>query len=296
MSSRYWGYLGPTGEGGPVSTDELALFLRERLITVDTPVRPAEGMRWEPLAYWLPELAPFAARPDDARARLDPGPSNSPQPFADQPVEPRAPAALEEPPFVLAPAPGPAAPSSRRGWTDRAPHPWRRYGARLLDAAVLGYPTALLLGAIGGVVAPTQTQGVITFLTTDLWGRVADIMLNVLLVIPAHAILLGLTGSTPGKWLFGIRIVRPDGRPIGVFTAFWRELRVWFQGLAMGIPFVSLFTLFAGFSWLKDDGHTPWDPPKRRVALHRPQGAAQVLLALLGLALLIAVRVWEAQP
>lgn len=31
-----------------------------------------------------------------------------------------------------------------------------------------------------------------------------------------------MKGKTPGKWLFGIRVVRLDGKPIGLWDAFGR--------------------------------------------------------------------------
>ncbi len=277
-----------------MSTDELALFLRERLISIDTPVCPAEGMQWAPLSQWLPELAPFGGR------AFDPLPLPAPRPAAPpslpapgpSPWDPPAPpprAFPEDPtPFALTPAP--AAPT--KGWTDRKPHPWRRYWARMLDIAVMGAATSFMIGVVMEIVAPGQAERWSAFLTNGVVGRLADLLLTLVLVIPGNALLLGLTGGTPGKWLFGIKIVRPDGRPIGVFAALGREVRVWFQGLAMGIPFASLFTLFGAYSWLTEDGYAPWDKPKQRVALHRRGGVGQVVLALLGFALLVAIRAW----
>lgn len=302
MSSRYWGYVGPQGEAGPVSTDELALFLRERLISIDTPVCPVEGMHWAPLSQWLPELAPFGVRASAALPPPAPRPGSLPPPTPflspwESPVAPRpAPPAAPEAPFALTPAQPPVQPALAKGWTDRKPHPWRRYAARMLDLTVVSLVMGALLGVVGLLFAPEPSAKFWQFLGSGPVGKVAEMMLSLLLVIPGNALLLGLTGGTLGKWMFGVKIVRPDGRPIGVLAALWREIRVWFQGLAMGIPFVSLFTLFAGFSWLKDDGHAPWDKPRQRIALHRPAGAWQVFLALVGLALLIAVRVWTLMP
>jgi uncharacterized RDD family membrane protein YckC len=298
MSTRYWAYAGPHGEAGPVSTDELALFLRERLIGVDTPVCPVEGMQWAPLSQWLPELTPFGARsaaplplpapvqPAPALpAPAFPAPAPSPSP---SPWEPPPAAQVEPLPFIVAPAP--ALPKS--GWTDRKAHPWRRYWARMLDVSVIGFVTWAVIGFVVGVVAPEPGKAFFAIFKQPIVGPLLDGLLTLVVAIPGTALLLGLTGGTPGKWLFGVKIVRPDGRPIGVAAALWREIQVWFRGLGMGIPLVALFTVFGGYSWLKDDGYAPWDKPRQRVALHRPAGFAQFVLFWLGLALLIAVRVW----
>lgn len=292
MSQRYWGYAGPHGEAGPVSTDELALFLRERLITVDTPVCPIEGMNWAPLSHWLPELAPFGVRGAGPTPLPAPGPSPwDPIPQAPPPQSPPPLALPQDPtPFILTPAPA----SAVRGWTDRKPHPWRRYWARMLDIAVMGGVTWFVIGFVAGAVAPEPTKRFFDFLTSGPLGKIADALLTLVVAIPGNAILLGLTGGTLGKWLFGIKVVRPDGRPIGVAAALWRELRVWVQGQAMGVPLISLFTLFGAYSWLNDDGHAPWDKPRQRAALHRPAGALQILLILIGLVLLFSIRAWIA--
>lgn len=294
MSTRYWGYAGPHGEAGPVSTDELAFLLRERLIGVDTAIRPAEGMRWEPLSYWLPELAPFATAA--AGATVSPPPVNHtppPPPSAsplEAPVERPAQPWVEEDaePFVLTP---PVERSLSAGsWTDRAPHPWRRYWARALDTAVMGGITWVLIGFVLAIVAPEPSERFFAFMEQPL-GRLVDMLLTIVVAMPGNALLLGLSGGTLGKWLFGIRITRPDGRPIGVFTALWRELRVWVQGLGLGVPLLSLVTMICGHVWLSKDGHTPWDPPRKRLATHRRVGVWQVLLMIIGLALLVAIRV-----
>jgi uncharacterized RDD family membrane protein YckC len=58
-----------------------------------------------------------------------------------------------------------------------------------------------------------------------------------------------LVGYTPGKALLGLRIVRQDGRPIGVGRAIFRYLGYW----------ISAIPLFLGFIWiLFDRQHEGW--------------------------------------
>lgn len=297
MSTRYWGYAGPHGQAGPVSTEELALLLRERMIGAETAVSPVEGAQWAPLAQWLPELVPFATRsapvaPPAQAPVLPPVATEAPvlpwEP-APQPALP-VPFAEESLPFALAPA-QPVAPMAKGAWTDRKPHPWRRYFARMLDLSLTGAVTWMVIGFVWGMLAPAQSTAFFAWLSQPL-GRLVDVLLTMIVVMPGNALMLGLTGFTPGKWLFGVRVVRPDGRPIGLGPALWRELRVWVQGLALGIPLLSLITHIAGYHWLASDGHTPWDPPRRRLALHRKMGLWQVLLILVGLVVFVAIRLW----
>lgn len=313
MSTRYWIYAGPHGDGGPVSTDELALLLRERMLTVSTPVRPVSQMSWAPLAQWLPELAPFAvqqaapppAPPPAPRPQPAPTPQPRPAPPPQSPPPPQpqprpAPQPrFEEPPPLRfePPPPAPVEPPQlppplppKGSWTDRSPHPWRRYLARMFDTLVTGSVTWIAISMVMFVVAPFQAERFFALFKGPV-GGILDAMLTLVAVIPGNALMIGLTGVSVGKWLFGVKVVRPDGRPIGFLAAFGRELQVWFNGLFFGAPFISLFTLIGSYSQLKEAKVAAWDPPRRRVVLHRPMNALQVCLILLAVPALIAARV-----
>lgn len=307
MSTRYWIYAGPHGDGGPVSTDELALLLRERMLTTATPVRPVSQLAWMPLAEWLPELAPFAVPavtsppqpppqppqreplPPPQPSPWTPAPQPAPQPQAPPPTwrpEPEPPIRLTEPP----PSPATPPPLPRKGeWTDARPHPWRRYLARMFDNLVVGSVTWLAISTLLFIIAPEHAERFFGFIKGPL-GPIADIMLTLVAVIPGNALMIGLTGVSPGKWLFGIKVVRPSGRPIGFLAALGREIQVWCNGLFFGVPLMSLFTLGGSYLHLKENRCSAWDPPRRRVVLHRPMNALQVFLIIVALALLIAIR------
>jgi len=155
---------------------------------------------------------------------------------------------------------------------------------------VTGGLTWFALGAVLFVIAPFQSERFFKIFDGPL-GGIVDAMLTLVVAIPGNALMIGLTGVSIGKWLCGVKVVRPDGRPIGVVAAFGREVRVWFQGFGMGAPLVSLFTLIGSFSKLNEEGRSPWDPPRQRVALHRPMNGLQIFLMIVAVALLIAVRV-----
>lgn len=191
-------------------------------------------------------------------------------------------------PLVIPQAPPP--PPPKGAWTDRKPHPWRRYLARMLDTTVTGTLTWVAFGAVFFLVAPFQAERFFA-LFEGPFGRILDVMLTLVAVMPGNALMIGLTGVTVGKWLCGIKVVRPSGRPIGLGAAFGREIHVWFAGLGFGVPFVSLFTLIRSSVKLSEDRHSAWDPPRERVVLHRPMNTLQVCLLILALALLIAGRI-----
>ena len=170
---------------------------------------------------------------------------------------------------------------SSKDWDDTTPHPWRRYAARLTDMLVLGsvawFALAVVLYAVNPVVADRMFSGE--------RNMAADGMLNLILVLPVIAILIGLTGSSLGKWVFGIRVSK-DGKPIGFLAALKREFSVWFFGMGIGFPLASLVTLILSFNKLKDHQATRWDAKGEFVVTHRPQTNATLAMmwaAIVGL-------------
>jgi uncharacterized RDD family membrane protein YckC len=186
--------------------------------------------------------------------------------------------------------PPPASPPPIKGaWTDVKPHPWRRYLARLLDVMVVGLIGWALIGFVVYLAAPEAADRI--FIAIDgSFGRILDILLTLAIVIPGMALMIGLTGLSLGKWLFGIKVVRRNGRPIGLGAALKREVLVWFRGWGMGVPFVSLYTLIASYRHLSDAGTSVWDEGEDWVVLHRPMNALQITLMILAVPILIVIR------
>ncbi|TXK65603.1 RDD family protein [Alkalisalibacterium limincola] len=106
-------------------------------------------------------------------------------------------------------APGQGA---RRRWDDAAPHPVRRYLARLVDIGAFGLLAMSALFLVLYAAAP-ETGVRFTEALGSTGGRTVDLLLTVVLSSLLAALPLGLTGSTLGKWLFGIRVVDATGTP-----------------------------------------------------------------------------------
>lgn len=195
-------------------------------------------------------------------------------------------------PELAPPAPPepPAIPPIKGVWVDAKPHPWRRYFARGIDVVVVGGLTWAVIGIVFALVDPRGAERFFTLFDGPL-GRILDLVLTLLATIPGTALMIGLTGVSVGKWLFGVKVVRRDGRPIGVFASLARELNVFVAGFGLGLPFVSLFTLITSYRRLTDDGHAAWDEPKKTIVLHRPMNALQVILMCLAIPFLIASRI-----
>lgn len=168
-------------------------------------------------------------------------------------------------------------------WSDLAPHPVRRWIARGFDFYVT---TGLVFAAVAAPWAvfgagearflPLGIVGLL-YLLTPVRGVVTAVL---------NAALLDRFATTPGKWLCGVRIVRKDGAPLDFGLAFRRELAVLAFGCGGYIPLVGLVAMGAGFVGLRKAGAAGWDEARGLLAVQRPNGAGQVLLASLAFTVL----------
>lgn len=177
------------------------------------------------------------------------------------------------------------------GWQSTKPAPWRRYFARMLDTMIFGFLFSVLLAASLAALDPR--------LFDKFYGRngllhngLLATLIVLIFAMPFEALVIGLTGTSIGKWIFGVRITQASGRSIGLARAFGREVGVWFYGLGIGVPLVSLFTLIFSFIRLKDDGVARWDRERPWLVTYRPSGTLQWVLSISGFLLWLVLAVF----
>lgn len=172
------------------------------------------------------------------------------------------------------------------GWQDSGPAPWSRYFARGVDTLVIGIVLWMIVGIVLEAMDPATAHRMAG--AGGLFhNRLFSSVMTFVMVIPVQALLLGLTGTTVGKWLFGVRITRQDGKPIGVMCALNRELEVFLKGVGLGIPVVAFFTQIVGYRTLVSEGQASWDVHRAWVVTHRPPGGAATVFFVIGLVLWI---------
>jgi uncharacterized RDD family membrane protein YckC len=153
----------------------------------------------------------------------------------------------------------------KRGFLGGEWHPWRRYFARMVDMAVLGGPVALVVLAL---------LGAFTYLPVDLVANNDLLLAAALMVatIPLEAVSLAATGSTPGKWLFGVSVRDREGNRLSFGAALKRSVLVFFSGLGAGIPIISLLASYLAYRRLRNLGITAWDEAVGADIEHAPGG------------------------
>lgn len=176
-----------------------------------------------------------------------------------------------------------------RLWLTSPVSPWRRFGARFFDNSLYAILVFGALGAIvGSVEGPDQSS---EFFASPAFTNplFANMVALVVAIIPS-SLVLGLTGTSLGKWLFSLRVVDGQGAPIGIKRALTREFTIFVSGLGFGIPIVSLVTMINARSALLKSGHTSWDnDPQLSVVMYRKYDLITVIKIIVGTVLVIAL-------
>jgi uncharacterized RDD family membrane protein YckC len=250
-------------EVGPFTLERLRVLRGSGLIGAGTLVRRIDEASWTPFA----SVHGAADAGDAGRG-----------PWGSIPAAPGAAMGQDEP---ARPA------QTLSGWSAQPPAPWRRYGARLLDMTVNGTVGFSLLGVVFYSVAPATADRFFSLFESEA-GILIDLLLSALMASLIGGCLIGVSGFTLGKLIFGIRVTRPDGARLGIAAGVARDLSVLLKGLGLGIPIVVLFTMWFSYRSLLREGSTSWDRG-RFVVWHRPGGAAQIVLNVVGVVLIVLV-------
>lgn len=128
-------------------------------------------------------------------------------------------------------------------------YPWRRFFARSLDFMLVNTLVWFLHSLLFDVsiLAPTQP-----------FTKLLLAALTLLIVVIAEPLMLHRWGTTPGKWVFRLRLVQENGAPLDRVDAFGRTLNVLLAGCGLTIPLVSFVTYLLSFFRACNDIDQPW--------------------------------------
>ena len=163
--------------------------------------------------------------------------------------------------------------------------PVRRYIARSFDLLLCSLPWYLVLQAAG--VDPKERL-------TSIWLSILG-MVTMLVLEP---LLLHLFGTTPGKWLMGLRVTDENGQRLPLAAAWRRTWRALWYGYGCFIPVYSIVRLYT--SWKTEQAEQPleWeDGSELRAAPWKAwRGAAWAAAVLALLAATVLVGLKTCQP
>lgn len=119
---------------------------------------------------------------------------------------------------------------------------WIRFGAYMIDAIILAIVGSVLQLAFTGtmVTMPEVRPGA---QPSDVFGPMLAALgvvtvLNMAVAACYEALFVAKTGATPGKMIAGLKVVRPDGSPLGIGRAFGRYFAKLLSSLTLLIGFI----------------------------------------------------------
>lgn len=120
----------------------------------------------------------------------------------------------------------------------RLASPGKRLGAYVFDTLIPLFVlwTALCGGAMGGAITGSQAED------TTRAGVMVFVMWAILLGYAIWALRLFVNGTTPGKYLLGMYVVKESGARAGFWTMLFREwIGKAISGLVFGIGYLWIF-------------------------------------------------------
>lgn len=177
-----------------------------------------------------------------------------------------------------------------------APRPWKRFFARGFDL-LLCY-TGFTIVTILFLRLPFASN---LFAACLLYSRPYGGIWNVVpwvdrignwlwtfgILALAEPLLLSAFGTTPGKWLLGLRVTTPEGKKLTYKQGVKRMVGVFLRGYGCGIPVYSLWRLWKSYQACAMDDVLPWERESvcaseesgKRWCLLFPGGVACLLLS-----------------
>jgi len=95
-----------------------------------------------------------------------------------------------------------------------------------------------------------------------------------------ESVLIHRFGTTPGKWLLGLRVTNTDGTALSLPAATLRSVRILIGGIGFGWPLLALFCQAFSFFAAKRLGKPLWDHAGGHHVLAKPLAAWRIATML----------------
>ena len=132
----------------------------------------------------------------------------------------------------------------------RVQAPLRRFFARELDLFLCSALWLFFLALVCGVGVHRHRSGLLPLL---------DLAVPLLMMLLLEPLLLHLWGTTPGKWVLGLRVTDPEGGRLSYMGGLDRTGRVLVRGLGLSIPVLSLILLWKSCRACDEGKELPWE-------------------------------------
>lgn len=126
------------------------------------------------------------------------------------------------------------------------PRPFMRFLARWFDFFLYLLLVFSIMRAMGVDIASALLSPIFVALHLIPW-------------VVLEGIAIHLRGTTPGKWLLGLRVQRPDGSLLSLGASVLRAFRAFVLGMGMNMSFFMLIAHGFGIWFLLRFGEAAWD-------------------------------------
>lgn len=127
--------------------------------------------------------------------------------------------------------------------------PFRRFFARGLDLLLYSTLWQLFLIFVLDMNLSNRGSG----------GELLDAVMQLLLMLILEPVFLRLLGTTPGKWILGLRVTGEDGKHLTLAQARSRTWRVFFRGMGLGIPIYNIIRHWKSYRACADGEMLDWE-------------------------------------
>lgn len=156
--------------------------------------------------------------------------------------------------------------------------PWVRYIARILDYSFF----SLFIGFIFGILYPEIAE-----INEIVFG-----LIIIFIWVFLEPIFLSTFATTPGKFILKTKVLDSSKKNLTYNSALKRSFNVWFSGMGIGIPLISLITMVVAYTKLKESGKTSWDEDGGFIVEHKKVGILTTLIVIVLIIGIIALRVY----
>lgn len=127
--------------------------------------------------------------------------------------------------------------------------PWRRYFARSMDLLLYSVIWDVFLALVIGLNISMRSGS----------GKILDNIVALLMMLLAEPVLLTLFGTTPGKWILGLRVTDNAGERLTFEEARVRTWKVCLHGMGFGIPIWNIVRMWKSYKVCVEEETQEWE-------------------------------------
>lgn len=136
--------------------------------------------------------------------------------------------------------------------------PWRRFFAREIDLTLYSLLWSAFLAFVVGVNI-SEDFALNASLSFLLLSTIGSLFITNVLVLLVEPLLLTFTGTTPGKFCFGLRVTSDGGKRLSYLEALRRTWDVLRKGYGFLIPIYWIIRMYKSYKACKNDETLYWE-------------------------------------